>query len=277
MLLGRDERLEDRIVRAVACNPAPKAEDIHKAISGTGRVWSLAATYKALKKLTDSGVLLHSKGRYYISQGWIFSLSGLIDQYFETALGQGGEEHLLPPVGGSYSWRYTDLLRLNSFATNVILMAIRKEATSHIFSWSPHLWFNLVQSEHERRYHQALRELGVRVHKVVGGDGSLDVATAGQLPKSMVKTRFVPDRKFLPRNNYTIVAGSFVITMKLQNKTMEAIDSLFARAQSIETIDVKLLLQIFRYNKAPSTLTVEHDAEKASDIAEKFARVAGNT
>jgi len=270
MLCSRDERLEDRIVRVVLAAGASKAEDIHQAVASRGNAWSLAATYKALRKLVEGGVLVHSRSRYHVSQNWIFSLSGLIDSSLESPFDSRGGEHLLPDSGGSFLWRYTDLHRLNNFASNVILVAARVEGAEVIYSWSPHLWFNLVQPEHEKHYHDALKRLGCKIQKVVGGDTPLDRETAGHLPKSSVMTRFVPYKQFLPRNHYTIVVGSFVITMKLQRETSDLIDTLFHRGKSIASLDAKLLLRIFRHTKTPATLLVEHNPTKAEQIVKKF-------
>jgi hypothetical protein len=276
MLCAREERLEDLIVRAVITSGAVKAEAVHQKINirGGSESWSLAATYKALRKLVDNGVLVHSKGHYHIAQSWVFSLSNLIDQHLEMPLSSLGGEHLLPPSGGNFSWRYTDLRRLNSFASNIILVAARREQAATIYSWSPHLWFNLVQHDHEKYYHNALRELGTRVIKVVGGDSPLDYETAAVLPKSIVTTRFAPRKQLLPRNHYTIVVENFVITMKLQRKTTDEIDTLFERATDIASIDTRLLLKLFRYSSAPSTLTVEHNPAKAALVREKIGRDA---
>jgi hypothetical protein len=273
MLCAREERLEDLIVRAVIRSGGVKAESVHAELSARGndKSWSLAAMYKALRRLVDTGVLVHSKGRYHISQSWVFSLSNLIDQHLEMPLNAIGGEHLLPPSDGSSSWHYTDLRRLNSFASNIILVAARRERTPTIYSWSPHLWFNLVQHEHERNYHNALRELGTRVIKVVGGSSPLDYETAAVLPKNMVTTRFIPHKQLLPRNHYTIVVENFVITMKLQRKIADEIDTLFERAKDIASIDTRLLLNLFRYSSSPSTLTVEHNAMKAGKLRQKIA------
>jgi hypothetical protein len=276
MLCARDERLEDLIVRAVITLGAVKAEAIHVKLNtrGSSESWSLAATYKALRKLVDNGVLVHSKGHYHIAQSWIFSLSNLIDQHLEMPLSFLGGEHLLPPSGGNFSWRYTDLRKLNSFASNIILVAARREKALTIHSWSPHLWFNLVQHEHEKYYHNALRELGTSVIKIVGGDSPVDYETAAALPKSIVTTRFVPHKQLLPRNHYTIVVENFVITMKLQRKAADEIDTLFERAKNIASIDTRLLLKLFRYSSTPSTLTVEHNPTKARQLRERIAGVS---
>lgn len=277
MLCAREERLEDRLVRALIEVGASKAETLHKALhtldrSDSRQSWSLAATYKALRKLEQGGVLVHSKGFYYIAESWVFALSHMIDKFMESSLHDVGGEHLLPPSGGSFSWRYTDLRRLNSFASNVIVVAARVQRVSTIYSWSPHLWFNLVQQEHERRYLQALRELGVRVEKVIGGDSQLDRETAMLLPRGIVSIRFVPRRQLLPRGHYTIVVGDIVVTMKLRRQTTEDIDALFQRAKDIRSVDMKLLLKLFRYDTTPATLTVEHDRAKAQHVIEKFTR-----
>lgn len=272
MLCAREERLEDRIVRIVIDAGAQKAEHLHKTLNhqGNGEDWSLAATYKALKKLVDNGVLVHSKGHYYIAQSWIFSVSNLIDRHFERPPGGFGAEYLLPPAGGTFSWRYTDLRRLNSFASNIILVATQRERPAMIYSWSPHLWFNLVQQEHERHYHNALRGMGVRVVKVIGGDSRLDRITAADLPRGVVSSRLLSSKQILPRNHYTIVVGDFVITMKLQRKTADDIDTLFERAKDLDSLDVRLLLKLFRYSDSPSTLTVEHNRTKASQLRDKI-------
>lgn len=271
MLCSRDERLEDRIVRVVLGAGASKAEDIHRGVSTRGDSWSLAATYKALRKLVESGVLVHARSRYHVSQNWIFSLSGLLDRSLDGQFDARGGDHLLPDSGGCFSWRYTDLHRLNNFASNVILAAARVTAVDLIYSWSPHLWFNLAQPEHEKHYHDSLRALGCKIRKVVGGDTPLDRETAALLPRSSVSTRFIPYKQFLPRNHYTIVVGDFIITMRLQRQTADLIDTLFHRAKSIGAIDAKLLLRIFRHTKTPATLTVEHNTTAAARLVEKFA------
>jgi hypothetical protein len=195
-----------------------------------------------------------------------------LDRSQEGPFDPHGGDHLLPESGGSFSWRYTDLHRLNSFASNIILVAARVERVDVIYSWSPHLWFNLVQADHEKHYHDSLRSLGCKVRKVVGGDTPLDRETAALLPRSSVSTRFIPYKQFLPRNHYTIIVGDFVITMKLQRQTADLIDTLFHRAKSIGSIDAKLLLRIFRHTKTPATVTIEHHTEAAARIIQKFDR-----
>jgi hypothetical protein len=275
MLCARDERLEDLLVRAVITSGAARAEDLATHINSRQETWSLAATYKALRKLVDNGVLVHSKGRYYIAQSWIFALSNLIDHHLEVPLRASGGDHLLPPPGGLFTWRYTDLRRLNSFASNIILVAARREKAAMIYSWSPHLWFNLVQLEHEKHYHNVLRELGTRVMKVVGGDTPLDHETAAALPKSIVTTHFLPRKQLLPRTHYTIIVENFIITMKLQRKTAEAIDTLFERANDLASIDTRLLLKLFRHSTDSSTLTIEHNSQRAAQLRSKFVGKLG--
>lgn len=270
MLCAREERLEDLLVRAVITSGAARAEELATHINSRQETWSLAATYKALRKLVDNGVLVHSKGRYYIAQSWVFALSNLLDHHLEVPLSASGGEHLLPPPGGLFTWRYTDLRRLNSFASNIILVAARRENAATIYSWSPHLWFNLVQLEHEKHYHNVLRELGTRVIKIVGGNTPLDHETAAVLPKSIVTTRFIPHKQLFPRNHYTIVVENFIITMKLQRKTAEEIDTLFHRAKDVASIDTRLLLKLFRYSANPATLTIEHNPREAVKLAGRF-------
>lgn len=270
MLLAREERLEDQLVRILLLQGASKVEHIHTSLLKHSQGWSLAAVYKALRNLCLNGILVHSRGYYHVAQSWVFALSGLIDQYFESSLASSQGEHLLPPAGGDYSWRYSELTRLNSFASNLIIAAARQERVGRIYSWSPHLWFNLVQEQHERRYYEALRKLGVMVYKVVGGDSSLDRLTASLLPRTVVRTRLIPHKQFLPLNHYTITVGSFIITMKIARKTAEEIDTLFARAKGIETLDLKILLRIFRHDKCPSRLSIEHSVTKARNLQKRF-------
>ena len=145
-----------------------------------------------------------------------------------------------------------------------------------IYSWSPHLWFNLIQLEHEKHYHNSLRELGTRVVKVIGGNSPLDYETAAVLPKSIVSTHFIAQKSFLPRNHYTIIVENYIITMKLQRKVGDEIDTLFARAKDLASIDTRLLLKLFRYNATTSTLTVEHNSREAARLAQRFIGRCGH-
>ncbi len=258
-------------MRHLAEHGSSSVINIHSALAKLNRrpVKGIPAIYKALRNLSKNQVVVHRHGSYQLSHTWLFDVAELIENALNSPLNDQSATSL-PSLGGQFSWRYSDLRTLNVFASHLITSIAYTTPGATLYAWSPHPWFNLAHHNHERVYQQTLKKHQIKSHRIIGGDYPLDHAVINSIRADISKVRFIGDRSFLSRQHYVVLIGNYIITMRVARNTAEAIDALFMRTKSIDTIDVRLFQGIFKHMRDSALLQIENNPDKFKKLSQKF-------
>ena len=274
MLFQPLERLEELLVRLLAHKPGLSAAAVAAALRRSGHAYSTAALYKELAKLQEHGIVLRSKGRYSLSLNWMLQILALGRMIEQNYLGNTASTLTLPQPGQRLSWRFDSLLRVNDFSSHVVLLLVAQAQEKIVYSWNPHAYFYLAQTQQETGYVRSLRIARGMFYKVIGGEAPLDRWTErfwrGTPMVYAFRGRGFEDNRRL----YYNVVESYIVSFLLEPRAAEMIDGLYARTRQVEDLDLPGVLELF-HGRYRSTFVIEHNEKKAARIRAKFSRFLG--
>lgn len=271
MLLEADKNVEDRLVEVLAKYSAQTAAQLHKAIGDC----SIQAIYKELGKLEQQGVVIKIDRRYSLRVPWILELADLAEQATKTYANARAAAIVLPKEGERVIWHFTDLLKLNNFWSQLLLVLLQQSGERILLTWMPHPWFHLVYSEQEQQYIKSLELTQTRLYLINGGQTFLDhwaerYWQGEHIEYSLAESPFAKEDPSI----YYNVVGDYVITGRLDREITEEIEALYAKTKSMDEVDFSEVFRIFN-SRVRASLWLEYKPEKAKEVRKKFERYFG--
>lgn len=274
MILHVKENLEELIVRLLAKRPRVSANGIHQEIAGQGKKYSLQAVYKGLKKLQAGGVAVKMKQGYSLRLPWVLDFAALADEMSHAYLDRLTLDSILPSHGKKEIWHFNNLLKMNDFWSHILLTLLQQSRRKVLLGWNPHPWFHLAQTKQEEQYIKALGLAQSRLYLVIGGNTHLDRWAEKFFDKKVVVHAFAKNFIAKDQSVYLNVIDDYIITVKLDAKTTQAIDGLYSQTGSAEALDVARVMAIFN-GKVKASVWLEKSPSKAEAIRRKFSRFFG--
>ncbi len=274
MILQTKENLEDYIVKVLAEAPNLSVAEISRKIIQGGRKYTPQAIYKELKKLQDGGVVVKSKQVYSLRLPWALELASLSDKISASYLKSPLLTEILPDVNKKEIWHFDNLLRLNDFWSQILLILIQQSKKKILLGYNPHPWFHLIQTKQEEQYIKSINLAKGKLYLIIGGRTYLDKWAEKFFDKKVVMHSFgksVFEEKGL---DYINVIDDYVLTVKLDNQTTKAIDNFYNNTSSIEKVNLSDMLKIF-HGKVKASIWLEKNHDKAEKIKGRFGRFFG--
>lgn len=275
MLLQPEENLEELLVKLLAGQAGCTAASLQKAVAHNGRLYSIQAVYKELGKLEIQGVVVKAAKKYSLRAPWVLEFADLAQTALQTYADAKLAQVSLPKVGERQIWHFTDLLKLNNFWSQVLLVLLQQSGENSLLTWMPHPWFHLVYSKQEQQYLKALELTRTQLYLINGGQTFLDhwaerFWQAEHIHFSLAASPFAEEDTSI----YYNVVGDYLITGRLDKEITREIERLYQQTVSMETLDLPEVFRIFN-SRVRATLWVEHKPEKAAAIRKKFERYFG--
>lgn len=274
MLLQTKESLEELIVRTLAASANLTATQIKERIPATTKGYSIQAVYKELRKLRSEGVIVKLKQKYSLRLPWALDFIALADTISSSYVDAPSFASIAPERNKRKIWRFNNLLKLNDFWSHVLLLLINQSQKKILLGWNPHPWFHLVQTKQEEQYLRALAIAKGRLYLIIGGSTYLDKWTERFFDKRIVTYSFARSPFQDERSTYLNIVDDYVLTVKLNNETTEAIENLYRNTTSPEGMNFPAMLAIF-YKKVNASIWLEQNHRKAAALKSRFSRFFG--
>lgn len=273
MLLDATPKLEDLIVKLLADKASATASDIQNRLMEDTQEFTIQAIYKALGLLEASGVIVKNKKKYSLRVSWVLDISHLAKK--ASLNYKNNSKTHLPKTGRRIIWHFNDLLALNNFWSQILLLAAENTNNRQILTWMPHPWFHLAYSEQEEQYIKSLEITGTKLYLINGGDSFLDhwaekYWQTNNIEYSSSQSWF--HDKF--KDQYINVVGDFVLTVKLGDKITQEIDNFYQKIGSFDNLDFSEVFRIFGL-KVKASMWLENNPEKAQQYRKRFVDYFG--
>lgn len=274
MILHAKENLEDFIVKLLAESSGFSVSEIIKRISEDHKKFTLQAVYKELRKLQNGGVVVKLKHAYSLRLPWILDFVSLADTISNTYLDSPSLTSILPDRHKKEIWHFNNLMKLNNFWSHVLLTLIQQSKKKTLLGWNPHPWFHIIQTKQEEQYIKSLGIAKGKLYLIIGGNTYLDRWAERFFNKKVVEYSFGKSVFEKDRSTYVNVIDDYIVTVKLDGKTTQLIESLYKNTNSAEQINISATLAVFN-GKVKSSLWLEKNPQKAEILKNRFNRFFG--
>ena len=275
-MITKRENLEDYIIKILAKDPFKTAKELAYQIQlESEKNYSIQGLYKELKQLQDEGVLFKLRNKYSLRLPWVLDYISFADLLAKTYVERPQLTTLLPEIGKKEIWHFSNLLKMNDFWSHLLLILIEKSADKRLLGYNPHPWFHLVQTDKEEQYIKSLKLVESKLYLIIGGNTFLDQWTKKfwgddeTIEYSFGKSDFHKERSL-----YLNVVDDYVITVKLDQKLSQAIDTIYDQTNNIDSLDIPSVISLFSQGTKAS-IWLEKNPEKAKKIRVKFTKFWG--
>ena len=274
-MLGKNNSLSDYIIQCLATEPAVAVKVLVKKIEIiAGQKYSIQGIYKELRNLQASGVLIKIGPRYSLRLPWVLDFVAVADTMVDTYVEKPHLPLLLPQLHKKQIWHFTNLLKMNDFWSHILLALVQQSKSKVLLGWNPHPWFHLVQTKQEEQYIQALKSTKSKLYLIVGGNSFLDKWAAKFWDSAVVEHSFGESSFQKERSLYFNVIDDWVVTVKLDSKTSEAIDTVYESTKSMADLNLQTIISVFQ-QKTKCSFWLEKNSKKAKNIKSQFKRFWG--
>lgn len=269
MLFAAPEQLEDKLIRHLAGSHAASAEALRARFSS----YSIQAVYKALRKLQRQGVVVKNKFAYSLRLPWVLDMVTLGEQLNDYSTSPKDLINSFAQAPKT-TWRFTSLLKLNDFWSQVLLALLQHSRSRTIYAWDPHTWFHLVQTAQEAQFIRSIKLAKSKLVLLVGSNSFLDRwAKQFWLPQ-VVESHFSIRHFASQQSTYINVIDDYVLTVKLADEATAKINNIYSNTTSMETLK---LPEVIRFFSEPhrGAVYLEKNLTKAFAFTKKMQRIFG--
>lgn len=274
MILQVYKNLEDYIVEILAESADVDAVKIKEKLFQFGKKYTIQAVYKTLNKLIDGGVVVKVGKFYSLRIPWVLEFVNLTDLIRSTYLESPLVKGILPDNNKKEIWHFDNLLRLNDFWSQILLILIQQSKKKVLLGYNPHPWFHLIQTKQEEQYIKSINLAKGKLYLIIGGRTHLDKWAEKFFDKKVVTHSFGKSIFEEKGEDYVNVIDDYVLTVKLDNQTTRAIDDFYNNTSSMDKIDLSGMLNIF-HRKVKASIWLEKNHEKAEKIRGRFQKFFG--
>jgi hypothetical protein len=266
--------VSDAIIAALGRTVGMNASELLPALQLQGVSCTKQAVYKELRKLVNAGIVLKYGQRVQLHLRWLLSMVDYYDKLSKRQIEQGLNLSSMLPDGSKSVWRFSNLLMLNDFWTQISLALLKiTEAKIHL-SWNPHPWFYLLQPRQELEFTRLLRTLNAHSYKIIGNDRFLDKwSEKFFLPDCMTWSYGESPFHKQFQGTYFTVINEYVVEIILSKKAKDEIDSIFSQVKSLTEMEPNVFALFQR--RLNVRLKVERNPTKALRYSRAFERYFG--
>lgn len=280
MLLGVKKNLEDHIIVCLSRGGNQTVKQIGQWLVKKHAIHvTEQGIYRVLRKLHDDGIVVKEKNLFSLRIPWLLDLSALVDRMQETYLQESYLREILPEEGERYSWYFTDLTKMNSFWSQLLLAMAKKSDSSIALNYSPHLWYELTQQEQEAQFQRVFFDTIRAAFTIIGNKTFLDKYSATILSDEYKKNQYYfadPGSVLIDKNAslYIDVVDDYVLCTKMDQDISDHIDRLYQETTPHTDLHSTNLLDIFA-NKARIKMVLRRDPKKAAIYRKRFEKIFG--
>lgn len=272
MILEPKQKIEEVIVQRLANHASLTATAISEGLNQE-KEYTIQAIYKALRNLEKGGTVVKNGRKYSLRLSWVEDLADLAKRASANylRLAKAG----LPPKNSRKIWHFHDLLTLNNFWSQILLLLIKNSQSRVLLTWMPHPWFHLAYSEQEEQYIKSLELTNTKLYLINGGQTFLDrwAEKYWQKPKIEYSNAESVFSKIEP-TTYINIIDNYVLSVKLDDKITQEIDNLYKSVKTFEELDISEVFRIFDL-KVRASMWLEENTKKSNLYRKRFAKFFG--
>jgi hypothetical protein len=272
MLILPAERLENKLVQALAKTPGLTALELQAAVSKGEDTYSLQALYKELGKLVDADVITKERTKYFVRLPWIVNLLAFATEIYEVYSSHLVVHSLpteLPPTKNVYIFRSLNAAEslFGHFLTAIVQSASSDTVT--VFSQFP--WHPLIHMEKRPKFMEALQRLKKPFLTIVGCNSFLSRLVQAEFPP-FYQAQYTENFPECYKNGLFVIVEPYVVKIEFPKKISNLIENLFAQVNPSSTKITRQITEIFD-SPTKIKLTVQNshrEAVKAHTIRDKI-------
>jgi len=276
MLAGQNERVDDRIVEALAERPAQTAAELLKKVQPSiENKLTVQGWYKALRRLIAQEVLIKTGKTYSLNTRWIRSVMRWSERAERSHLTHPPLPTIRLPRGRErVTYHFKNLLEMDVFWGHLLVyIAAHAKKPRVLYAYNPHFWFYLAHEQAEQEYNKGMNDFGVQTMLLIGSKSFLDRWNSQFFDRS-IRHWLHPVPLFANVKNAFNYLGGYWMEVGLSPGTSAVIDELFTRAKSIEDVSPLALLNIFHAEQACSISVScsRSKGERLKKMCERYIR-----
>lgn len=261
--------LAPRIVAFLATSPRLTAGQLHLMLSGEFKKCSVQAVYKELRKLLAALVIVKHGNVYSLSLAWLGEMSGWLSSTLENYSTPIALKSMLPAPGGTICGRFHDILALDRFTVQLLLVMSKVTKNCHFYHWTPHAWFALLHYDLGTTYLRSFYRDKLRGFMIIGGRSKIDSDLVRMVSSPTYRWSNARSSFEGRMDTYISVVGPYILYTKYQRHTVEAIDQLFKNSTLGSTLCPTSMRVLFA-ERHTFKFKLVNNSSKSAILAKKF-------
>lgn len=278
MLIKGKNRLENHVIDFLTEHGACSAKSLFQAIQSSYGPCTIQGLYRVLRQLQSQEVVVKQKKQYCLAIPWLMGISRLTDEMEETYLRHTYLSQLLPKAKSRHVWTFSNLLKMNSFWSHLLLVMAKDSNNAVALHYSPHAWYLILHRDQSMQFSKALLRQVPASLTVVGSKSYLDKMSTSVTQDIYPNKKFylAPQDEHIEKNRSTHidVIGDYVLEVKMDEKTTALIENLFANTVAPHDIDSSDIFPFYEH-KASVKMTLKKDPKRAGIYKKKFETLFG--
>jgi len=276
MLFTKQQNLSEMIVGHLTYHPSSTLVELQEAITpllnkkNTRQGW-----YKALRVLLAAEVIIKTNRRYSLNSAWashMVQLSYFINTNYLA--GRAVYNLALPEkTKQKLKFKFPNLLTLDAFWAHVLTLIAAKNPGTSFYAYNPHFWFFAAHKFEVERYFENMKQYKAGNYTLVGARTDFDLWSEKLHPKGISNYYCSPKPIMKDSREYLLVMADYYMSVKVSKQMADKIDKLFKQTKlDMEAQEPPQEVVGFFKQKAPCTMTIEKNKERATKFARRVRR-----
>lgn len=265
--------LASKIVRILMTTPGLEAENIRQQLA---RLHNQRVTrqgvYKELRRLQKNLIIFKARGRFFLSLTWLLKSRTELEHVIETYSALSVVGDLLPEVGETQSWKFSDIHAMDRLVVNLLVSLLRRDEGREVYHWDPYPWYALFHAELAEPFLNEFLRGKYRAFGVIGAKSpiSMKVVTA---QKSYGHTWWIGSPGFGCREDTAVsVKPPFILSIKYPRQSIRVFRDLFSHKTPF-TAAAMAPFHAMLTQKLTYKVSLSHNPVKAQHLAKSFRKL----
>jgi hypothetical protein len=262
--------LASKIVRILMKAPGLEAEQIRQELA---RLYNQRVTkqgvYKELRRLQKSTTIFKAHGRFFLSLPWLLQSRTELEEVIATYSSLSVVGDLLPGVGESQSWSFSDIHAMDRLVVNLLVSLLRRDEGRDIYHWDPYPWYALFHADLAKPFLNEFRKGKFRAYGVLGAKSPISTRVVNA-QREYGHTWWIGRPGFACREDTAIsVKPPFILYIKYPRQAIQVFRDLFSHKSPFTAAAVAPFHTMLAH-KLTYKVTLSHNPIKAENLAKSF-------
>lgn len=268
------DNLQSKIISTLASGKALAALELQEIINKQGYEYTHQAIYKELKKLQSAGVVIKVNKKIQLHLSWLLDEQQKLQAAFQNVLKYSSLKEILPQSQKKRIWTFNNLLTMDDFWSQLLIILANQSQSKNIYEWSPHTWYELLHREKETKFQKALRLNQQKIYLIVGSDSYLDQSCAKFWPEDIYKHSFAEGPFHEKRSLYFNIIDDYILEIKYPSNLALEIDDYYNYVTNKNKFKAGEYISLIN-KRRPVKLSLERNPHKATRITKLFINFFG--
>lgn len=228
--------------------------------------------YKELRRLQKNTIVFKARGRFFLSLPWLLESRSELERSIQTYSSLAVVGDLLPEVGESQVWRFSDIHAMDRLVVNLLVTMLRHGDNREIYHWEPYPWYAVFHADLAAPFLKEFLRGKHKAYGVLGAESPIsDKMIAAQ--EAYSHTWWVGAPLCAHREDTALsVKPPFILTIKYPPQAVAVFRELFAQRNPFTT-DAVAPFQGLMAQKLTYRVTLAHNPGRAQTLVRSFRRL----